>query len=62
MGSLHRALLLGVLATLVATVVCCCRLPYSCTEQDIKNFFAGFDVNKVAWVSEPDGRPSGLVG
>ena len=36
-------------------------LPYSATEQDIRNFFDGFEILGVHWVSEPDGRPSGLV-
>lgn len=37
-------------------------LPYTTTEQQILEFFNGFNVSSVAFVYEPDGRPSGLVG
>jgi hypothetical protein len=36
-------------------------LPYSTSENDIHNFFSGFQLTDVAFVYEPDGRPSGLV-
>lgn len=36
-------------------------LPYSTTEQEIYDFFVGYEVRKVAFVLESDGRPSGLV-
>lgn len=36
-------------------------LPYSTTEQQILDFFAGYEVQRVAFVYEPDGRPSGLA-
>jgi hypothetical protein len=36
-------------------------LPYITTEQQILEFFQGFNVSSVAFVYEPDGRPSGLV-
>lgn len=36
-------------------------LPYSTTEQQIFDFFSGFKMTKVAFVYEPDGRPSGLA-
>jgi hypothetical protein len=37
-------------------------LPYSTSEKDIIDFFGeGFSVTEVAFVYEPDGRPSGLV-
>jgi hypothetical protein len=36
-------------------------LPYNTSEQQIYEFFEGFKVGKVAFVYEPDGRPSGLV-
>lgn len=36
-------------------------LPYSTTEDDIRTFFAAYNVKEVAFVKEPDGRPSGLV-
>lgn len=38
-----------------------CR-PYTTSEQQVLDFFAGYNVNEVAFVYEPDGRPSGLVG
>lgn len=41
--------------------LCCCRLPYSTSEKDIVEFFAEYPVSEVAFVYEPDGRPSGLV-
>jgi hypothetical protein len=37
------------------------RLPYSTSEKDIIDFFEGYPVLEVAFVYEPDGRPSGLV-
>jgi hypothetical protein len=37
-------------------------LPYTASEQQIYEFFQGFTVTSVAFVYEPDGRPSGLVG
>jgi hypothetical protein len=36
-------------------------LPYAVSEAQIVEFFAGFAVKSVAFVFEPDGRPSGLV-
>jgi len=36
-------------------------LPYTATEQQILSFFEGFNLVRVAFVYEPDGRPSGLV-
>lgn len=39
----------------------CRRLPYSTSEKDIIDFFEGYPVLEVAFVYEPDGRPSGLV-
>eukprot|EP00210_Caulerpa_lentillifera_P008003 g7642.t1 len=36
-------------------------LPYSTTEQEIYDFFTGYEVRKVAFVLESDGRPSGLA-
>ena len=36
-------------------------LPYATTIEEIYAFFAGFKVASVAFVLEPDGRPSGLV-
>lgn len=36
-------------------------LPYSTTEQEIYDFFTGYEIRKVAFVLESDGRPSGLV-
>jgi hypothetical protein len=36
-------------------------LPYTASSHQIYDFFAGFNVNEVAFVYEPDGRPSGLV-
>lgn len=36
-------------------------LPYSTTEQEIYDFFNGYEVRKVAFVLESDGRPSGLA-
>lgn len=37
-----------------------CR-PYSTSDKDIIDFFAEYTVIEVAFVYEPDGRPSGLV-
>jgi hypothetical protein len=37
------------------------RRPYTTSEQQVLDFFAGYNVNEVAFVYEPDGRPSGLV-
>ena len=36
-------------------------MPYSATEDQVREFFAGYEVNAVHFVYEPDGRPSGLV-
>lgn len=36
-------------------------LPYSATEEQIREFFRDFSVTRVAFVYEPDGRPSGLA-
>ena len=36
-------------------------LPYSTTEQEIYDFFSEYEIRKVAFVLESDGRPSGLV-
>lgn len=36
-------------------------LPYSTSEKDIIDFFEGYPVSEVAFVYEPDGRPSGLA-
>lgn len=36
-------------------------LPYTTSEQQVLDFFAGYNVNEVAFVYEPDGRPSGLA-
>lgn len=36
-------------------------LPYTTVEQQLLDFFKGFNVKKIAFVYEPDGRPSGLV-
>lgn len=36
-------------------------LPFSATEQDLRDFFTGFQVNKTAVHIGHDGRPSGLV-
>ena len=36
-------------------------LPYTASSHQIYQFFAGFNLNEVAFVYEPDGRPSGLV-
>lgn len=36
-------------------------LPYTTSEEQIRKFFEGFAVKTVAFVYEPDGRPSGLV-
>ena len=36
-------------------------LPYSTSAQQIYDFFAGYDVKRIDFVLEPDGRPSGLV-
>lgn len=36
-------------------------LPYSTTEQQIVEFFTGYQIKKIAFVYEPDGRPSGLA-
>lgn len=36
-------------------------LPYSTTEQEIYDFFSGYEIRKVAFVLESDGRPSGLA-
>lgn len=37
-----------------------CR-PYSTSDKDIIEFFSEYNVIEVAFVYEPDGRPSGLV-
>lgn len=36
-------------------------LPYATKEGDLHDFFRDFKLVRVALVSEPDGRPSGLV-
>lgn len=36
-------------------------LPYTTSEAQVLEFFAGYNVNEVAFVYEPDGRPSGLA-
>ncbi|EFJ47748.1 hypothetical protein VOLCADRAFT_117772 [Volvox carteri f. nagariensis] len=36
-------------------------LPYSATENDIRQFFAPYELKGVSFVYEPDGRPSGLA-
>ncbi|KAG2452074.1 hypothetical protein HYH02_003110 [Chlamydomonas schloesseri] len=36
-------------------------LPYTATEDDIRNFFAPYDLKGISFVYEPDGRPSGLA-
>jgi hypothetical protein len=36
-------------------------LPYSVTKEQVLDFFSGYAVRDVAFVNEPDGRPSGLV-
>ncbi|KXZ50577.1 hypothetical protein GPECTOR_16g752 [Gonium pectorale] len=36
-------------------------LPYSATEDDIRQFFAPYELKGVSFVYEPDGRPSGLA-
>ena len=36
-------------------------LPYTTVEQQLLDFFKGYNVLKIAFVYEPDGRPSGLV-
>jgi hypothetical protein len=36
-------------------------LPYTTVEQQLLDFFKGYSVKKIAFVYEPDGRPSGLV-
>ncbi|GFR41617.1 hypothetical protein Agub_g2342 [Astrephomene gubernaculifera] len=36
-------------------------LPYSATEEDIRQFFAPYELKGVSFVYEPDGRPSGLA-
>ncbi|KAG2488109.1 hypothetical protein HYH03_013258 [Edaphochlamys debaryana] len=36
-------------------------LPYSATEEDIRQFFAPYELKTVSFVYEPDGRPSGLA-
>lgn len=36
-------------------------LPYTTSEQQVLDFFAGYNVQEVAFVYEPDGRPSGLA-
>lgn len=38
-----------------------CRRPYTTSEQQVLEFFSGYNVQEVAFVYEPDGRPSGLV-
>lgn len=43
---------------------CCVKLkglPYSTSAQQIYDFFVGFDVKRIDFVLEPDGRPSGLA-
>lgn len=39
----------------------CAGLPYSTSEREIRDFFAGYEVKGIRFVFEPDGRPSGLV-
>lgn len=41
--------------------ILCPGLPYTTSEAQVLEFFAGYNVNEVAFVYEPDGRPSGLV-
>ncbi|GLC42385.1 hypothetical protein PLESTB_000652500 [Pleodorina starrii] len=36
-------------------------LPYSASEDDIRQFFAPYELKSVSFVYEPDGRPSGLA-
>ncbi len=36
-------------------------LPYNVTEEQIREFFSGFEISSIKFVHEPDGRPSGLV-
>lgn len=36
-------------------------LPYSTTRQEILDFFTGYQLRKVEFVFDPDGRPSGLA-
>ena len=36
-------------------------LPYTTVEQQLLDFFKGYSVKQIAFVYEPDGRPSGLV-
>ena len=36
-------------------------LPYSTTDQQVRDFFLGQNIKDVKFVFEPDGRPSGLV-
>lgn len=36
-------------------------LPYNTTEEAIRKFFAGFQIEEINFVYEPDGRPSGLA-
>jgi hypothetical protein len=36
-------------------------LPYTTAEQQLLEFFKGYNVKNIAFVYEPDGRPSGLV-
>jgi len=37
------------------------QLPYSTSEAEILEFFSNYSVTEIAFVYEPDGRPSGLV-
>lgn len=36
-------------------------LPYSTSDEQVAKFFEGFKIKRVAFVYEPDGRPSGLA-
>ena len=37
-------------------------LPFNTSQEQVHEFFSGFAVKSIAFVGEPDGRPSGLVG